>query len=97
MGTCPICEQQYEIGSDKPRRKSNHHIFLRRWYKGSTLTVEVCQKCHNDFHRIYVSSAQRRWSRRECLTYWIQFCVERHVLVYKVYPCLKKFKAGLEL
>lgn len=97
MGKCPICGQVYEVGSSKPRRKSKHHVFCRRWYKDSNLLVEVCQKCHDDFHRIYVMNAQRRWSKKECFLYWIQFCVERHVLVYKVYPCLRKYKAGLEL
>ena len=50
---CPICGFPYEEGSNMPRRKSRHHIFLKKWYRGSTTTVYVCQKCHDEFHQMF--------------------------------------------
>lgn len=88
---CPICGLPYEVGSNKPRRKSRHHIFCKRFYPSSTVLVEICQKCHDEFHRIFKYNQNKRWSKLECVHYWILFCKIKNVNYKKAYPCLKKY------
>lgn len=88
---CPVCELPYGEGHGHPRRKSRHHIFCKRFYPSSTLLVDVCQKCHDDFHRMFKYNPIRRWSKRECVLYWIRFCLIKNIDYKKVYPCLKKY------
>jgi hypothetical protein len=88
---CPICDLPYEEGHDKPRRKSKHHIFCRVWYPSSTLTVDVCQKCHDEFNRDYQNKAIRRWSKVECVNSWVTFCYVKGINALRSYPQLIKY------
>lgn len=71
--SCPICGFPYVEGSNMPRRKSRHHIFPKKWYRRSTNIVYVCQKCHDEFHQMFPCS-QKKWTRKECVLFWILFC-----------------------
>lgn len=91
MGLCPICGLPYEVGSSMPRRKSRHHVFPRRWYPSSTLVVEVCQRCHDEFNRDYQNMAIRRWSKVECVNSWVTFCYVKGKNALRLYPELTKY------
>lgn len=87
---CPICCRSYEAGHSNPKRKSRHHIYPRYFYPDSTLTVCVCQRCHDSFHRIFFY--KKRWSKKECVENWIKFCQMKGKNPFKIYPTLIKFK-----
>lgn len=88
---CPVCELPYGKGHGHPRRKSRHHIFCKKWYPDSTLTVDVCQKCHDHFNSIFMSNATRRWSKIECVRFWCSFCYLHDKVATKIYPQLLKY------
>lgn len=87
--TCPVCGFPYEKGSSNPCRKSRHHIFPRRWYPGSTTTVDVCQKCHDEFHCKFPFTVSHKWTRRECVLFWILFCEMKDFDYFKEYRILR--------
>ncbi len=43
-GTCPHCGNPYD---DVRRNKTRHHIFPKRFFRGSWETIELCRLCHN--------------------------------------------------
>lgn len=94
MGLCPICGLPYQIGSSMPRRKSRHHLFPRRWYRGSKFTIDVCQKCHDEFHRLF--KREDRWSKLECIYFWVTFCNFKCIDTLTAYPAIKKLLRGLK-
>lgn len=94
QNVCPICERVYGEGSSHPRRKSKHHIFPKRWYPDSTVTVDVCQKCHDDFNATFMCAdckSNRRWSKVESVRFWISFCYLHDKVATRIYPELLKY------
>lgn len=86
MEKCPLCGCQYQKYPG-PRHKTQHHIFLKRWYGTLTLTVSVCRICHNEFHLWY--STERKWTKTECVLFWKDFCKTKGKDPDKIYPILK--------
>ena len=88
---CPICNHEYAEEQNYLRRKTRHHIFCKVWYPDSTLTVDVCQSCHNDFNRTFVFKSNKRWSKIECVKNWIAFCSSKGKVATRIYPQLLKY------
>ena len=86
---CPLCDSPYS--HKHPRHRSTHHIFPRTWYPNSTLTVEVCWKCHDEFNRKFMNNARGRWSNVECVRFWISFCYLKGKVATRIYPQLLKY------
>lgn len=86
MKRCPICERPYEKGDGNPQRRSRHHLFPRRWYMTDT-TVYVCQKCHDEFHYRYPLLV--KWSKRQSILFWIEYCESLGKNAHELYPQLK--------
>jgi hypothetical protein len=88
---CPICGFPYGEGSNMPRRKSRHHIFPKKWFRGSTTIVYVCQKCHDEFHQMF-PYGQKKWTKKECVLFWILFCEEKDFDYTKEYRSILNTK-----
>jgi len=86
METCPICGCVYG-DYPSPYHKTKHHIYLKRWYSGSTLTVYVCRKCHDEFHIVY--KAYLKWTKTKCVLNWKDFCRKKGKDPDEIYPSLK--------
>lgn len=86
---CPLCNNPY--GEKHRRKKTNHHIFPKAYYPSSTLTVEVCRGCHDQFHQYFKYNATKRWSKIECIRYWFAFCLLKGKNATRVYPHLIKY------
>ena len=89
QNVCPLCETPY--GEKHIRHKSNHHIFLKAYYPDSTLTVEVCRGCHDEFHKLFKYNEDKRWSKLECVRFWIAFCYLKEKVATRIYPQLLKY------
>ena len=85
METCPICGCRYDK-YPLPHHKTKHHIFMRRWYRGSSLTVYVCRKCHDEFHLI---ECDHKPTKLECIALWKDFCRSKNKDPDEIYPLLK--------
>lgn len=81
---CPLCDIPY--GNNHKRKKTLHHIFPRAYYKSSTLRVEVCRGCHDNFHRMFKYNPKKRWSKTECIQFWCAFCFSMGKNATRVYP-----------
>lgn len=84
MEKCPFCNRIFEIGSDNVHRKSKHHLFPIQWYKGSNAMLELCQNCHDEFHKSFKMTY--KWSKSECVYFFVAFCKMKKVDYKKVYP-----------
>jgi len=82
LDKCPLCNMRYS----KRVKKTRHHIFPRAWYHNSTLLVDVCSKCHEEFNQLYRMDIKRPWSRKQCLQNWIDFCRKKGKEAFNVYP-----------
>ena len=47
MDLCPKCGR--EFGYEVQRTK--HHVYPRRFYRGSSLTIDICRACHDQLER----------------------------------------------
>lgn len=90
MEKCPVCGNQYGLGHGHPRRESRHHIFPSVMYPGSQTVVHVCQKCHDEFNKLYPYRGQK-WTRDECLENWKDFCTLKGKDILVIYPHLDKY------
>lgn len=82
LSVCPLCGLEYH----KKRRATHHHIFPRAWYPNSTLLVEVCSDCHQEFNREYVMDLRIPWREGECIWNWVMFCRSKGKDALKIYP-----------
>ena len=92
LGYCPLCELPYGAGHNHPRRKSKHHIFCKRWYKGNNTFVYVCQVCHDEFNNTFPTYDKDKWNKKLCLYYWVIFCSTKGKDAFVIYPNLENLK-----
>jgi len=47
---CAKCRRKFV--NKKGSRRSTHHIYPQRWFKGQGPTIDLCQDCHQNLERI---------------------------------------------
>lgn len=89
-GKCPLCNQPYTADNNRTR----HHIFPRYWKKQGVygriqgITVEVCEKCHEEYNYTYPMHLQEPWKPAICLINWMQYCYSKGQEPLRLYPQL---------
>jgi hypothetical protein len=85
IGNCPLCGNIY----GKNNHKTFHHCFPVNVFPNSQLKVEVCQKCHGEFNKLYEHT--EKLDRPTWLKRWILFVISKKKKPYEIYPQLRDF------
>ena len=92
-GKCPICDREYHKGNIRER----HHLFPKAWYRIGVILF-VCYECHHYGFNIEYPMVKKtngkgyiRWSEKECVQNWVDFCYKRGKYAYEIYPELNEW------